>query len=529
MTSGNSGALYLLPDGRPNAAAFNNGVGALPVGRVTDTFVQPDGKILLTSIPSRPDFFDAQLARLNAPPAPAGIDGYLFDDVNGDGIQNDTGGRLTFYGMAAYLDLNGNSALDDNEPSSYAGNGKFVFENLAPNTQYTVRLQIYPGITARQTAPTNNGAFVVNTTGRYNAAGPFGVSFTLPPATFTVSGTAFIDTNKNGTPDGTEVDDHNLFSWYVFVDTNNSGGLDDDDTFVTTVGGSNRYTLTLPADGRIYRVQLRNENAEPFTTARSYDVSSTTGQPLTGRDFGIAPVAAGASASGIVFDDANQNGEQDAGEAGIANVVAYVDVDNDKILDAGEVWTTTDGAGAYGFGNLPDTGSATRLRAILPTGGKQTTPVDGKGYGLTLAIGATNPGKHFGVYTPPPAPVLGSLSGFCFDDTDKDGVLDSNEKKTSGKTVFLDADNDGVLDTNEKKTTTATDGSWSFGGLAAGEYHVRRVFPSGYAPSTAPVDVTLAAGQAIADLAIGSKKRQHAAGQHRVHHRHRLCRQQQER
>ena len=102
-------------------------------------------------------------------------------------------------------------------------------------------------------------------------------------------------------------------------------------------------------------------------------------------------------------------------------------------------------------------------------------------------------------------PAFGSLSGFAFDDADKDGVYDSGENKAGGKTVFLDLDNDAVLDSNEKKVTTASDGSWNFAGLAAGTYHVRRVFPSGYSLSTTPIDVNLAAGQALTGLAIGSK------------------------
>jgi hypothetical protein len=76
--------------------------------------------------------------------------------------------------------------------------------------------------------------------------------------------------------------------------------------------------------------------------------------------------------------------------------------------------------------------------------------------------------------------------------------------KTGGKTVFLDSNNNGRLDSGEKSTVTDKNGNFSFTGLAAGTYHVRRVFPSGYTYSTSLVDVVLASGQVFANVAIGS-------------------------
>ena len=147
-----------------------------------------------------------------------------------------------------------------------------------------------------------------------------------------------------------------------------------------------------------------------------------------------------------------------------------------------------------------------------------------RGYGvwvwpsLTLAVGqnvvsvvATKNGLTYSdtvTWTGTPSttdPKTAALRGFCFDDRNKNGLFDAGEKKTSGKAVFLDANNNGALDANEKKTTTASDGSWSFTGLAAGDYHVRRVFPSGYTFSTQPIDVTLAVGGSANTLALGSK------------------------
>ena len=502
----------LTGNGQRNYSVGDGGIFQLATKGVTDSVASNGGVVFTGRLSKGNDQIDTQLARINPPAAPRSISGTLFDDVNGDGLNNDTSGRTTFYGISAYFDFDNSGTLNGTEPTAYAGNGRFVFDNVGRDGTYTVRLAISGGINAVQTYPTAGGGITVKATNVNTVAGPFGVQFDPgTPRTFTVSGTVFVDKNKNGAIDGTEVEDAGLVGWYVYVDTNNNGDVDDGDLYVTNTSNTNRYTLTLPADGKTYRVQVRNDNApNPFTTASSYSVSSTTpGVAYTGKNFGIspgdAPVPVGASASGIVFDDANNNGKQDPAETGRPSVLVYIDVDNDKVFDGNEAWQYTDTDGSFSFSNLPDTGSATRLRASIPTDVRQTTPVDGKGYGLTLTPGAVNRDKNFGLYLPPPPPALGSLSGFAFDDSDKDGVFDSNETKTGNKTIFLDVDNDGVLDSNEKKTTTAGDGSWSFTGLAAGTYHVRRVFPSGYTLSTPLIDVNLAAGQAVGGLAIGSK------------------------
>jgi N-acetyl-anhydromuramyl-L-alanine amidase AmpD len=99
----------------------------------------------------------------------------------------------------------------------------------------------------------------------------------------------------------------------------------------------------------------------------------------------------------------------------------------------------------------------------------------------------------------------GSLSGFTFNDNNNNVMFDSGDVKTSGKTVFLDTYGNDKLDAGEKSQVTDGAGNFTFSSLPIGTYHVRRVFPSGWTYSTAPIDVTLSAGQSITNLAIGSK------------------------
>lgn len=115
---------------------------------------------------------------------------------------------------------------------------------------------------------------------------------------------------------------------------------------------------------------------------------------------------------------------------------------------------------------------------------------------LTINTGST---------PPPPPPLAGTISGFLFDDANKNGIYDTGDTQPVGRRVFLDANNNGLFDTGEISVLSATAGAFSFANLAAGSYRVREALPANTAYSTALADVTLAAGQVVSNLAIGTK------------------------
>ncbi len=208
-----------------------------------------------------------------------------------------------------------------------------------------------------------------------------------------------------------------------------------------------------------------------------------------------------ASIRGVAFDDADADGVLDTGETRTAGTTVFLDVDADGVLDTGEQSTTTASDGSYAFTALP--GGAYSVRRQFASGyTSSNAPVN-----LTLAdaqaVTNANLGSKLIPITPPPT--TGSIGGYCFNDTDKDGVFDTNESKAAGKTVYIDANNNGKLDTGEKSLLTDATGNYTFTGLVAGTYRVRRVFPTGYASSTPLRNVTLAAGQVLSGVTIGSK------------------------
>jgi hypothetical protein len=105
----------------------------------------------------------------------------------------------------------------------------------------------------------------------------------------------------------------------------------------------------------------------------------------------------------------------------------------------------------------------------------------------------------------------GIIQGYAFNDSNGNGVQDGKETRATGKKIFLDSSNNGRLDSGEKNMYTNSSGAFTFAGLGAGTYHVRRVFPAGYTYSTPLRDVKLVTGQSASGITIGGTEGSGAA------------------
>jgi hypothetical protein len=75
---------------------------------------------------------------------------------------------------------------------------------------------------------------------------------------------------------------------------------------------------------------------------------------------------------GQIWNDANANGVQDAGEFGLANRTVFLDDNQNGFLDTGERSTTTDATGNYKFANL--NAGIYSVGQVILTGWAQTSP-----------------------------------------------------------------------------------------------------------------------------------------------------------
>ncbi len=233
-----------------------------------------------------------------------------------------------------------------------------------------------------------------------------------------------------------------------------------------------------------------------------YPVSVVGTTSVTNVNFGYVREGATGSIGDRVWLDANGDGVQNAGEAGISRVtLRLVYAGADGVFGTGDdnnaTTTTTDAAGFYEFQGLVAGGYKVR---VTDTSGVLT--------GLALT-GGTNP-----------TGVINLGEGQIYENADF-GYGSATGKITLGDTVFSDANNNGIQDPGEvgiggvtvtlknggttiATTTTAADGTYRFTGYDPGTYTVTVTPPTGYnpTPTTGSVNQTVSIPANTANLTL---------------------------
>src|SRR5688572_18853747 len=468
--------LVALTDaGEPDTTFGANGVFTRSgMARFSDAIPTGDGKVVFAgTVFYSDDQRNTQLARVTFDPQPnTTISGAIFNDLDGDGVQEVGESNYSGFGISAYLDLNNNGVFDSfNEPSSYAGNtGNYSFA-VNPGT-YTVRITGLAAVNQRQTTPVNNGGVTVTAVVNENTlAGLFGVQ-----RVHGVPGYVFNDTNGNGLFDSGAGGETTISGRTVYADANNNALLDSGEVSAVT-DQSGRYVLMLPSGNHRLRQILPAGWAETGRQTDSINSQfATTGvvavptdlDPVAVRNFyfgtQLTAVDNGAIA-GVVFDDADDDGSRDSGEAGLANVRVYIDVNSNAIFDSGteaSVLTTTDGS--YAFSKL--LAGTYNVRSIVATGRRSTTPINNvRTVNLPTNQASTN--NNFG-HT-----ARAALSGFVFHDGNRNAVNDGEAVVGAEWQGRVDADGHPGPVAGELSTFTDQGGAWAFHNRARGAYRVR--------------------------------------------------------
>jgi uncharacterized delta-60 repeat protein len=445
-------------------------------------------------VPAKQGFFFATKAVVGG-----SISGTIYNDANANGRRDS--GEAGVAGITVYDDPNNNVKLDAGELTTVTdANGAYTLAGLSSGS-YKIRQTLQSGWT--QTTPANNYGWTITLAANQQLAGKdFGTkqSGVIPPPTGgSIAGVVYNDANGNAKRDAGEL---GVAAMTVYNDANNNSTLDaGEKTTVTDANGT--YLLSGLAAGSYKIREILQSGWSQTTPAKNYGWTIT----LSANENGVTPPPppTGGSIAGVVFNDLDGDRVKDSNEVGVGNITIYNDANNNSKLDAGELTTTTDSGGAYSLANL--SAGSYKIREILQSGWSQTTPTNNYGWTITLATNQQLTGRNFGTkqsgVTPP---AMGSISGISFNDNNTNGAFDAGDVKTSGKTVFLDTNNNGKLDSGEKSIVSDANGNWSFTGLSAGTYDVRRVFPSGYTYSTTLIDLTLNAGDNDSGLLIGSKQ-----------------------
>lgn len=184
------------------------------------------------------------------------------------------------------------------------------------------------------------------------------------------------------------------------------------------------------------------------------------------QDFGYQPTSptVPGSIGDTVWLDANADGQQGSGEAGIANVEIVL-TGRDGLTRT----TTTDDDGFYLFTDLPpDVYTVRVVGSTLPSGLVQTYDLDGilnNETTLVLDMGDDRRDVDFG-YVPAPAE-LGTIGDTVWYDLNENGVQDDGEPGIGNVTLILTAAR-GTVGT----TQTNSEGWYTFAALPSGLYTV---------------------------------------------------------
>ncbi len=285
------------------------------------------------------------------------------------------------------------------------------------------------------------------------------------------------------------------------------------DNLQPSVGATKQYNvrITPPANYSI------------TTQTNTTDDNNTTGPSTTGSDVNVLGVSYSIDLSagennpnidaGLIFNtlaqpnsigdrvwfDTNADGNQNAGEPGVAGItVTLYDDATGNIVAI----TTTDANGNYLFNNLPantnyKVGFSAPAGTVLTTGGTLSTgnattnsdpnPVTG----LTTTINTGVAGTQItGVDAGLKNDAKGAIGDFVWNDINKNGIQDAGEPGISGVTMTLyNVGADGIQGNGDDgptlTTTTDANGYYVFPNLNAGNYVVVATPIGGYTNSAA--------------------------------------------
>ncbi len=210
------------------------------------------------------------------------ISGRKFNDADNNG--NDNGGaEAGIGGVTIYLDLDGSGGFSGGDVSTTTApsTGAYSFTGLGPRTAGYIVREITP-LGTNQTAPAG-GFYLVSAASGTNVTGRDFGNFTPPsppPATGSISGQKWKDTDKDGYKDANE-------SWLGGVTINLDKDANGSIEATTTTDSNGAYTFSGLIAGK-YRVREVVPLGYKQTSSNPADITLSAGQNVTGVNFGNA-------------------------------------------------------------------------------------------------------------------------------------------------------------------------------------------------------------------------------------------------
>lgn len=414
----------------------------------------------------------------------AALGNFVWNDLNADGDQDAGEPGI---GSASVTLTNVTTSVTSG--SSTDVNGRYIFSGLTPGT-YKVTFGTPVGFTA---TTANVGADDKDSDASGGMSGNYtlisGQSDTTVDAGFykTASLGNFVwhDLNADGDQDAGEPGIASVSVTLTNVTTSVTSGSSTDANgryiFTGLTPGTYKVTFGTPSG---FTATIANTGADDKDSDASGGMTGNytliSGQSDTTVDAGFYKTA---SLGNFVWNDSNADGDQDAGEAGIASVSVTLT----NVTTSVTTGSSTDANGKYLFTGLtPGTykvtfGTPSGFIATSANVGADDKDSDAGTGGMTgnyvLTSGQVDTTVDAGFLRP------ASLGNFVWDDLNIDGDQDPGELGIGGVSVKLT----NVTTSDTTSTTTDAFGKYWFTGLKPGTYKVTFSTPLGYQPTNANI------------------------------------------
>ena len=404
----------------------------------------------------------------------AGIDGYY---------------RATAVSGHLYIDTNGNGTQDGSEPDLanvdvIITRSDSVTQTVTTDVNGDWSAIVLPGSTTAKVDETDpdyptgyiqtEGTDPTTVTAVLGTNTPAGIDGYYQPGT--VSGHLYIDSNGNGTQDGSEPDLAN-----VDLTITNSLGI----TQTVTTDANGDWTATVPPGTTMADVNESDPDYPAgYTQTEGTDPTTVTAVAGANTDAGIDGYYQSGTVSGHLYIDTNGNGSQDGAEPNLANVDVIITsstgLTQTVSTDVDGNWTAT-----VPPGNT--TADVDETDSDYPTGYTQTEGTDPTA--VTAVAGSDTSAGIDGYHQP------ATVTGHLFIDSNGNGTQDSGEPDLPNVDVVI-ANSNGITQT----VTTDANGNYTAtvppGNTTADVDET--TLPTGYVQTagTDPTTVTAVAGNA---------------------------------
>ncbi len=439
--------LEQIYDGKPKMAGVTTTPGGLPVTLLYAGLPTPPtaaGSYPVEATVDSPNYEGTGKATLVVEEL-AKIQGLVYDDRNGDGRMNETEPGIP--GVTIRLIESDGATV--RATAQTGKDGGYQIEGLHAG------LVFLEEVDPKGYASTTANRVTFNVSG----SGPFIANFG-DQAVGRVVGVAFMDLNGDGTQDEA---DPGLQGVTVVLKPA-VGALS---TTVTDETGAYEFSDLTPGS---YTVEETVPTDFILTTASSRSIVLPDGGSISVA-FGNQPLS---SILGIVFNDVNGNGTQEASEIGLSGVMIVLTGTTNSYTNY------TGSLGEYVFLGVP---AGNYLIEETDPAGYASSTLNQRSVNLAAGSAAV---ANFGDQT------QGTISGVAYEDTNGNGFQEAAEKGIAGVDITL------TIGASHLSVTTTESGEFTFSGLTPGNYAVSAAAPAAFVQVTPTlVGVVLNDGAAV--------------------------------